>query len=386
MYEVFKETVKVLEQGEQCVVATVVRTKGSTPQKPGAKLLVRQDGSGVGTLGGGCVEGDIWFAAKELLSGGGGTEVRDYVLNEDLAARDGLVCGGTMYFLLDPVRTPEDLLPHAREVVDAYEGGRPVAMASLLRAPRGTDTTVGSRLFVRADGTTEGTLGSPALDEQALGAARELAAHGKNTYLTTKDGAQLFVEAYTTPPTMVLMGGGHVSKAMAHLAEIFGFTIYVVDDRPEFANAERFPMAEATVVAPYEKGLDQVPVNANTFIIVASRGHRYDDLATEAAVRTPASYIGLLGSKRKSLMIFEELFRKGIPEERIREVRSPVGLNIGGRTPDEIALSIMAEIQMYRLGGDGRPMKMDEKLFAKAREKAQKPRARNRELATAALR
>ena len=118
------------------------------------------------------------------------------------------------------------------------------------------------------------------------------------------------------------------------------------------------------------QGLDQLHINTNTFIIIATRGHRYDDAATEAAVRSRAGYVGLLGSKRKSLMIFRELHRKGIPEARIREIHAPVGLNIGGRTPEEIAMSIMAEILMCRLGGDGRPMKMDDRLFAKAKEKA----------------
>jgi xanthine dehydrogenase accessory factor len=322
------------------------------------------------------VEGDIWFAASELLRDGGGAELKDYTLTEDLAARDGLVCGGTMYFLLDPIRAPAALAPHAREVVEAYEGGKPVAMATLTKSPPRSGLAVGARLLVREDGTTDGSLGDAGLDHQAARTAQDLTAHGKNTYLTTREGAQIYVEAYTTPPTMVLLGGGHISKALSGLATTFGFRLYVVDDRPEFANPDRFPMAEDTVVAPYDQGLDMVPVNANTFIVIATRGHKYDDLATEAAARSAASYIGLIGSKRKSLLIFEELFRKGITEERIRGIRAPVGLDIGGRTPEEIALSIMAEIQMYRLGGAGKPMRMDDRLFKKAMEKGLKAQER----------
>ena len=116
MKDVFEEAVNQLETGEPIVVATVIRTKGSTPQKPGAKLLVRKDGTGVGTLGGGCVEGDIWFAAKELMKRGGSAQYRDYELNEDLAAQDGLVCGGTMYFLIDPVYDPAEYLSFATEI------------------------------------------------------------------------------------------------------------------------------------------------------------------------------------------------------------------------------------------------------------------------------
>ena len=136
MQEVFSEAVELLGRGDPLVVATVVRTKGSTPQKPGAKLLVRQDGSGVGTLGGGCVEGDIWYAAQQLLKRGGEVEYREYALNEDLAAEDGLVCGGTMYFLIDPVYRPEEYLPlrpggrqcvqgrRARRHRQPHQGGR----------------------------------------------------------------------------------------------------------------------------------------------------------------------------------------------------------------------------------------------------------------------
>ena len=127
MEQVYRDAVSQLKDGKPVVLATVVRTSGSTPQKPGAKLLVREDGSGVGTLGGGCVEGDIWFAARMLMKGTGGAQVRDYELNEDLAAEDGLICGGTMYFLIDPVRNTDDLLPFAEEIVSAYDGGIPVA-------------------------------------------------------------------------------------------------------------------------------------------------------------------------------------------------------------------------------------------------------------------
>jgi len=369
MEAVFREAVRVLERGEPCVLATVVQTLGSTPQKPGAKLLVRKDGSGVGTLGGGCVEGDIWFLAKVLLREGGPPEVREYHLNEDLAARDGLVCGGTMRFLIDPIYEPASFLPIARAVVRAYEGGDPVAVASVLRAPQGSGLRVGQKVLVRADGSTEGDLGDPALTARVVESAREAMPRGETRHLDLGE-VEVFVEGYTTPPTLVLMGGGHIGKALARMGRMLGFRIYVVDDRPEFANPERFPEAEATLVADYAEGLRQVPVNANTAVIIATRGHRYDDMATEAAVRSPAGYVGLVGSKRKSVLILEDLYRKGIPDERIRQIRAPVGLDIGARTPEEIALSILAEVVMWRNGGSGGPMQMSARLFETARRKA----------------
>ncbi|MBI4233712.1 MAG: XdhC family protein [Chloroflexi bacterium] len=369
MEVVFREAVKVLEKGEPCVLATVIRSKGSTPQKPGAKLLVRADGSGAGTLGGGCVEGDIWFAARVLLREGGGPLVRDYLLNEELAARDGLVCGGTMYFLLQPVRSPLPFLDYAREVVAACEGGRAVAVASLIRSPEGRDLPVGTHLLLRENGERVGTLGEPSLDEAAVAKGRELMAYGKCDHITTPEGAELFVEAYTSPPTLVICGGGHISKSLAPLAKMLGFRLYIIDDRPEFVSPERFPGADGLIQALYDEGLRQAPITTNTFIVVATRGHRYDDLATAVAARSPAGYVGLVGSRRKTILIFEEMFRQGIPEERIREIHAPIGLDIGGRTPEEIAVSIMAEILMCRLGGTARPMKLGERLLLKAKEK-----------------
>jgi len=371
MREVFHEAVNELGKGESVVVATVVRTKGSTPQKPGAKLLVRGDGSGIGTLGGGCVEGDIWFAAKELMKDGGGAEHRDYELNEELAAEDGLVCGGTMYFLIDPVYEAGDYLPYARRIDEAYQGGPAVALASLIKPAEGGSTPVGAKLFIQEDGPAEGSLGSPDLDREAAKKAHELMALGKNEYVTSRSGAEYFIEAYTTPPQLVLCGGGHVAKAIAPLAKTLGFRVFITDDREEFAGKERFPEADILVVDKPEHALPQLPVNQNTFIVVATRGHRFDNVALAAAARTPARFVGLMGSKRKVILIYEDLMRSGVPIERIREIRSPVGLDIHARTPEEIALSVMAEVLMFRLGGTGRSMKLEDRHVDRIRDKVQ---------------
>jgi len=370
MEQVFRAASDEKTAGNDMVVATVVKTSGSTPQKPGAKLLVRADGSGVGTLGGGCVEGDIWFAASQLLKSGGSAEMRDYELNEDLAAQDGLVCGGTMYFLLDPVRKEALESDFNDEVIAAYEGGAPVAVASLMNVPDGSELVVGSKLLVRENGSTAGSLGDEKLDANAMNEARRLMAMGKNDYVTAESGAEFFIEAYTTPPTLVLAGGGHVSKAISNIASTLGFRIFVIDDREEFASPQRFPEAEQTVVSDYGSAFEKLPIGTNSFIVIATRGHRYDASATASAMRTPASYVGLLGSKRKTILIYEELFAQGFTMEEVQAVRSPIGLNISARTPEEIALSIMSEIVGFRLGGDGGTLKLDQRLIDKAAEKA----------------
>ena len=370
MESVFKAAVQELDDHNPMVVATVVRTSGSTPQKSGAKLLVREDGSGVGTLGGGCVEGDIWFAAQELLKRGGDAELRDYQLNEDLAAQDGLVCGGTMYFLIDPIRESDPYKDFAAQAVEAYAGGSPMAIVNVTGAPESSKVAVGAKMLVRENGNTQGSLGDRVLEAIATAKARDLMAMGKNDYLYFDDGVECYIEAYTTPPTLVLIGGGHVSKAIAPIAKSVGFRIFVFDDREQFSNPERFPEADMTAVGDYRDGFDMMPVNANSFVVVATRGHQFDDAAVSGALNTPASYVGLLGSKRKTILIFEELIRNGYDPEQLRRINAPIGLDIGGRTPEEIALSVMSEIVAFRLGGNGGSMKLQERLLDKAIERA----------------
>ena len=178
-----------------------------------------------------------------------------------------------------------------------------------------------------------------------------------------------FIEAYTTPPQLVICGGGHVSRALASLAKPLEFRLFITDDREEFANEDRFPEADIVVSEKPEDALPELPINPNTFIVVATRGHRYDNTALLAAAKTPARYVGLMGSKRKTILIYEDLMRSDLSLDRIREIRSPIGLDIKARTPEEIAISIMSEVLMFRLGGSGLPMKLDEKQLARIWEK-----------------
>ncbi|MDQ7054465.1 MAG: XdhC family protein [candidate division KSB1 bacterium] len=366
MTSLFQQALHWIQNRESFVLATVVKTKGSTPQKAGAKMLVRSDGSIVGTLGGGCVEGDIILLAEEMLRKNRSSMLREYRLTEELAARSGLNCGGTMFIFMEPVTNASfaTYLPLVETIVRAQAGGTPVAVATLVAAAE-NGPAPGAKLLIFEDGATEGTLGDAVLDEEAKKVGHRLAAFGDLQILQTENGAQIYIEGFTTPPVLVLMGGGHVNKAVADLAARMGYRIYVIDDRPEFASRERFPNAEKTIVAEYDAGLAQVPAHANTFIVVATRGHKYDDLALAAAVRTPARYVGLVGSRRKSLLIYRNLQEQGVPMERIQQVHAPIGLDIGAVMPEEIALSIMAEITMVRRGGHGGPLKMGRAFLEK---------------------
>ena len=367
MREVIQGAIDDLKDGQPCVLATVVRTKGSTPQKAGAMLLVRQDGTGVGTLGGGCVEGDIWFAAKEILRLNGGAEFKDYYLNEDIAARDGLVCGGTMYFYLEPLRDQKDFITVGNEILEAYDGGQPVSLATVVNAIDG-GPALGSKLLLRSDGTVSGSFGNAEFDAQVIEVSRKVADIGANESFNLSDGTEVFVDGFTTPPTLVMVGGGHVGKATADLAYSLGYRVYLVDDRPEFCNEERFPYAEERVIETYDKWTDHLDLNVNSFVVVATRGHRFDDMALESALKTRARYIGVLGSRRKTIMIYRRLLQQGVPLERIKEVYAPIGLNIGAVQPEELAVSIMSEIIMVRRGGEGGQMQMGDWYIDRAAE------------------
>ena len=370
MKEVFEEATNQINEKHPLVIATVVRTKGSTPQKPGAKLLVRNDGSGVGTLGGGCVEGDIWYAAKQLMKNRGSAETIGYELNEEIAAQDGLVCGGTMFFLVDPIYEKGQEALFLDEINSAYLGGEPVALASLVKTTPDIDSKLGGKLLIRSDGSVEGTLGADNLNSEAIKYGIELMAYGNSKYVRSEIGAEYFVEGYTTPPRIILCGGGHVSRAIYTFAVNLGFNLTVIDDREEFANKTRFPLANVVVAESSAEGFRSIEINKNTFIVIATRGHRYDHVSLEAALNTSASYIGLLGSKRKTILIYEELLSKGVSIDRIKDVRAPIGLDINARTPEEIAISIMAEILMIRNGGGGNEMKLDSNLLEKTSDKA----------------
>ena len=358
MQGVYQEAAALAKQGQPFVLATVVHTRGSTPQKPGAALLVRTDNSTVGTLGGGCVEGDIWFAAKEALREGSGPLYKDYYLNEDIAARDGLVCGGTMYFYIEPVPDSTAFSRLAQEIAGAFDTGPSLATATLVNSKQ---RPLGARMVVHGDGSTSGTLGDPALDAQAAALALEAVPLGRSLRIATDDGDEVFIQGFTAPASLVLIGGGHVNLAVARIAQMLGFHIMVTDDRREFANKERFPMAEEVAVAPYDRGLEAFPITPNTAIVVATRGHRFDDNALEEAARSSASYVGLIGSKRKTIMVYESLLKRGIPLERVRSIHAPIGLDLGGRMPEEIAVSIMAELVAFRNGHSGGAMKLDDK-------------------------
>jgi len=366
MRELYARMAELEREGRPFAVATVVRTVGSTPQVVGAKMLIDDLGRTYGTLGGGCVEGDAFAEAKRILVEGG-SSLREYELTEDLAWDTGLVCGGTMWIHIEPGADAltvggRDLLA---DVLAASSTGTPIALATLLRK-EGREVSPSGRLYVEQAGTSGGSLGEAALDERAREIAGDTLRAGTARTVSLDDAHELLVEPIVAKPHLVVVGGGHVGLALARLGGGLDYEVTVIDDRPDFASQERFPAGVEVVRADMVEALGTLAIGWNSFIVIATRGHKLDAQCLRAAIGTRARYVGLLGSKRKTILIERMLREEGLPEERIRSVHAPVGLDLGGRTPAEIALSVLAEISLERYGGTGRPLRLGDDVYERA--------------------
>jgi len=363
MREVYARMAELEREGRRFAVCTVVRTVGSTPQVVGAKLLVDDLGRMTGTLGGGCVEGDAFVEAKRVISSGS-SSLREYELTEDLAWDTGLVCGGTMWISIEPGE--QALRLEARDllgdVLAASSGGKPVALATLLRK-RGRDIEPSGKLFVETDGSTHGSL--PIDDRSAREAALDALRQGSARTVVLDEEHELLVEPVLAKPRLVIAGGGHVGLTIAKMASMLDYEVTVIDDRPEFASRERFGPGIDVVRMDMVDALRTLPIGWNAFIVIATRGHKLDASCLREAVKRDARYVGLLGSRRKTVLIAKMLRDEGVPESRIKNVHAPIGLDLGGRTPAEIALSVLAELSMERYGGNGRALRLSDEVFAR---------------------
>jgi xanthine dehydrogenase accessory factor len=363
MREILERAAELRAAGRPFAIATVVRTSGSTPQVVGAKMLVDDLGRTVGTLGGGCVEGDAFAEAKTVITSGK-PSLRDYELTEPLAWDTGLTCGGTMWIAIEHGR--QALQTDQRDLLDdlllASRGGAPVALVTGLRRV-GSGYHTDGRLLVESEGHVTGTLRDASLDARAFEAARDALAQGTARVVAIDEERELLLEPVTSRPTLVMVGAGHVGHAVVRLAKLLDYRVVVIDDRPQFASRERLPDADEIVAADIVSSLERLPIAWNTFVVIATRGHKLDAAALRAAAATKARYVGVVGSKRKTILIERMLLDEGFPQERLREIHAPIGLDLGGRTPVEIALSILAEISQERYGGSGRPLRLAGALF-----------------------
>ncbi|MER5970433.1 XdhC/CoxI family protein [Streptomyces sp. NPDC002055] len=365
MLDIAEELNRWCEQGRDFAVATVVAVTGSAPRRPGAALAVDTDGTAIGSVSGGCVEGAVYDLCQQALESGASVLERFGYSDEDAFAV-GLTCGGDIDVLVTPVRagtSPSTGL--AREVfaavLAAAAGGEAAAVARIVDGPA---ELIGRPLHVRPDGSCAGTLGGhPELDRTAAAEARALLDAGRtDTVGIGADGSRcgqpltLFVESSVPPPRMIVFGAIDFAAALTRVGSFLGYHVTVCDARPVFATAERFPDADEIVVDWPHRYLDSQDLDSRTVLCVLTHDAKFDVPLLERALRLPVAYVGAMGSRRTHLDRLERLRDAGVTELELTRLRSPIGLDLGARTPEETALSIAAEIVADRRGGTGVPL------------------------------
>jgi xanthine dehydrogenase accessory factor len=344
MPELLAEVLAALESGRECVYCAVVETRGSTPQKAGATMLVYPDGSQQGTLGGGCVEAEVRRRALAAL-GSGLAEVHTFHLDDNYGWDDGLICGGRMAILSDPFsRSASErqsaALAYHRTLLDLVRSGQGCTEAVVLDGTA-NNAVAGNRYLFNAMGESVAMLGSEAVSE-------DIQRHLKPLQDRPRCYVQHGVAYLPVLPriTLLIVGGGHVGHAVAHLAASVDFDIWILDDRERFADAERFPMAQRRFTGAIGPKLKELvkDIGPNTYCLIMTRGHAHDEEALYHLAGSRAGYVGMIGSKRKKRLIYEDLRAEGITDETLTRVHSPLGLPIGSQTVAEIAISIVAEL------------------------------------------
>jgi xanthine dehydrogenase accessory factor len=372
--ELFQEIISDLESGETVAMATIVRRKGSVPREVGAKMLVHRGGKISGTVGGGCGEAEVWRNALNVID----TKRPNIVqvdLTEEIAMESQGVCGGIFDVFVQPWHNA--LLPGQPTMRDfaiainaSLEGEQGVVLATIIEAGGAWRSCIGQQMLVHENGETLGTLMLPGASEgltfQVIESAQKAIStskpHIENVGATlavarpTKTAnawAEVFIEPFVPNPVLLIAGAGHIAAPLASLAHLMNFSVSVTDDRASFASRERFPTAKQMLVGDIESILINYPITSRTHIVMVTRAHAHDVQGLRAIIDSPAAYIGMIGSQRRVWAVFKLLHDEGVPTEKLARVRAPIGLDLGGGTPEEIALCIMAEIIMLRHGGTG---------------------------------
>jgi xanthine dehydrogenase accessory factor len=360
--------------GETFGLATVVRTFRSAPRDPGAALAVSGDGKVIGSVSGGCVEGAVYELSKDV-SATGDPVLETYGVSDDDAFAVGLTCGGILDIFVEPVN--QSVFPELGEIAAAVERGEPVAVATVIAGPG----EIGARRVIwarsdsgpgdGADGSGDGwhtgasgTLGSggrldAAVDDdvrgmlaQGLTGIRRYGAHGERR----GDELSVFVNSFAPPPRMLVFGAIDFAAAVARVGKFLGYHVTVCDARRVFATKSRFPDADEVVVEWPHRFLAGTSVDSRTVICVLTHDPKFDVPLLEVALRTPAGYIGAMGSRRTHDDRLTRLREVGLTDDELARLRSPIGLDLGARTPEETAVSIAAELIQLRWGGTGAPL------------------------------
>jgi xanthine dehydrogenase accessory factor len=341
--EVLQDVRRWAERGERIAVATVVAVRRSAPRPPGAKLAVSERGEIAGAVTGGCVESAVVQAAEELLRGGPPRLLR-FGIADDEAFEIGLPCGGEVEVFV-AVHAGAAQLAFAQAAAD---GGR----AALVTRVAGAGA-IGAQLLVRPDGPLTGSLGDDGLDALAVEHAEELLWHERSA-LREVAGETLFVDVTAPSPRLLVFGAIDYSAALCRLARLLGWRPFVCDPRATFATPARFPDAEELVVAWPQEAIARLGgIDAATSVVVLTHDPKLDDAALLPALRSPAAYVGAMGSRRVQAARRERLAAAGLERELLDRLAAPIGLDLGAATAEETAVSIMAEIVAVRRGRGG---------------------------------
>jgi len=352
MISVEEEIVRVLSQNVPAALATVVYRAGSAPRGVGARILLKADGSFVGTIGGGSVEAEVLREAKQVVEAGEARTLRFELTAKNLA-EEGSICGGNVTILVEPLPTDTpDLLEIYQTIVRIRKRGGNSLLATIVSVDGTYSGGEKSKALIDQSGRSIGSLlDDERLIQRVLPEIDRVLGENRAEMFTLQRGderIEVLLEPITSDSTVFVLGCGHISTCLAPLAKTVGFKVVVADDRHDFANRERFPDADEVVVDAFEGLLEKVGIDENSYLVIVTRGHLYDRIVLEQALQTPARYIGMIGSQRKIRMVYDNLVEKGISKDLLRRVNAPIGLDIGAETPEEIAVSIIAEMIQVR--------------------------------------
>ena len=346
MEDIYSEIVRVLSSGAPAALATVVQVMGSSPRGVGAKFLVPKDGSTTGSVGGGCLEAEVWQGAMDSINHSRSSLMRFKLDYENM---EGLICGGRVTVLVEPLQSVEgsqlDIYQRVKEMRDLGESG---ILVSVVSRGGAAISPHGSKVLFGRGGEKRGFLSEAEAFEGHISRWCEgnppKALKLQSFLRTDGQSIEILLEPIKTDPTLYIFGAGHIALALSPLGKMADFRVVVIDDRPMFANPERFPEVDEILVEPFEGVFNRLRINPQPYIVIVTRGHLQDGEVLQQAVQTNAGYIGMIGSKRKITLLYKDLIDKGIEKELLDRVCAPIGLNIHSETPAEIAISVMAQL------------------------------------------
>jgi xanthine dehydrogenase accessory factor len=334
MREILSDLDNWRSDNKQIALATVIQTWGSSPRRAGAKMALTPDGKITGSVSGGCVEGAVYETGVEVLKSNR-PQLLHFGVADETAWEVGLACGGSIDIFVKPLDT--EFFKALRSVLVEEQ---PSVLITVVRGP---DELLGREILVRDDGYVTGALNNQ-FDKQALDLARETLAQGKSRRVMLNEEVEIFMEVILPPPTLIAVGGVHITIALMALAKTLGYRTVVIDPRSAFGNEERFPNVDQLIPLWPDEAFQQIPITRSTAVAMLTHDPKLDDPALKIALPSPAFYVGALGSNTTQAKRRQRLLDQGLPESQLNRLHGPIGLEIGAGTPQEIAMSIMAEI------------------------------------------